>query len=105
METLALIGVSILLVLGLALWVAAFIHAAIQADGAWAAVGRSRVRWVVLLFLFGWIAGIVYLLLVRPQLRAVVMATTRAGREPEQQAGAPGAAAPLRRRRGHFRQS
>ena len=78
-ETLTLIGVSILGVLGLALWVASFIHAAIQADGAWAAVGRRRSRWIVLLLFFGWVAGIVYFLLVRPGLRAAVLATRPRG--------------------------
>ena len=74
-ETLTVVGTSILGVLGLAVWVTSFIHAAIQADGAWRAVGRRRSRWVVLLLLFGWIAGILYLLLVRPGLRAAVLAT------------------------------
>ena len=84
-ETLTLIGASILGVLGLGLWAASFFHAAIHADGAWAAVGRRRSRWIVLLLLFGWIAGIVYLLLVRPGLRAAVLAT-RPGQEGGRQA-------------------
>ena len=73
------LGVTVLGVAAIGLWVGAFVHAAIQPDGAWAAVGRRRSSWIVCLALFGWVAGIVYLLAVRPGLRAAVVATTRQG--------------------------
>lgn len=68
------IGVVLLTAVG-ALWVAAIVDVAIQPDGAWRAVGRRRKGWVVGMILFGWIAGAVYFLSVRPGLRAAVAAT------------------------------
>jgi hypothetical protein len=54
------------------LWAVSLLSALLHSREVWAASGRSRTGWVVGMALFGWAAGIAYLLLVRPALRSTV---------------------------------
>ena len=66
-------GFAVLGLLGLlaAVWLVALVDAVARPAPVWSAAGRSKGGWVVGLLVFGAVAELVYLVSVRPQLRAV----------------------------------
>ena len=69
--------VAVLAVAPIALGVWAIVDAANKPDAAWAAIGKSRATWIVLIAVFtifcnliGLVLSIVYLTSIRPQLAA-----------------------------------
>lgn len=63
--TLVLLGFLILV------WVATLLDAVRHPRASWEALRRSKVDWVVRLGVFGWVAGLVYLVAVRGELATV----------------------------------
>jgi len=50
-------------------WVWALIDALQKTDGQWAAAGQSKVLWVLLIALLGFLGAILYFAMARPALR------------------------------------
>jgi len=63
------IGLLVLWLVLVAVRITALLDAVKRPAAAFAAVGRRKGSWALRLCFFGWIAGIVYLLSVRPQLQ------------------------------------
>jgi len=59
-------------VAGAVVWVACLVDVLQQPHAGFEAIGTTKAGWVIRLALFGWIAGLVYLVSVRPRLRAAV---------------------------------
>lgn len=65
----AVVALVVLWIVVVPVWLFSLIDVARQPKAVFAKIGRNKAGWVFRVAFFGWIAGVVYLLSVRPQLR------------------------------------
>ena len=73
--------VLVVLVVPLVLWVMSRVSVLRYSDAQWAATGRSRVAYILLIIFLGLLGSLLYALIARPKLKATALpASGPAGR-------------------------